>query len=128
MNATSCIINFSYIGIFTLLPVKDRRSRPEVFLEKGVLKICSKFTGEHLCRSAISINLQSNFIDITLWHGCSPLNLLHIFRTSFSKSTSGWMLLFVLSQRYSPKTTNLYLPHTLNPVKYFTFCQRKLFT
>ena len=28
-------------------------SHPEVFLRKGVLKICSKFTGEHLCRSAI---------------------------------------------------------------------------
>ena len=27
--------------------------------------------------------LQSNFIKITLWHGCSPVNLLHIFRTLF---------------------------------------------
>ena len=26
-----------------------RSSRPEVFLRKGVLKICSKFTGEHPC-------------------------------------------------------------------------------
>ena len=34
-----------------------RTSRPEVFLRKGVLKICSKFTGEHPCRSAISIKL-----------------------------------------------------------------------
>ena len=32
-----------------------RSSHPEVFLEKGVLKICSKFTGEDPCRSAISI-------------------------------------------------------------------------
>ena len=31
-----------------------RSSHPEVFLGKGVLKICSKFTGEHPCRSAIS--------------------------------------------------------------------------
>ena len=30
-----------------------------------------------------------NFIEITLWHGCSPVNLLHIFRTPFLKSTSG---------------------------------------
>ena len=28
----------------------SRGSRPEVLLVKGVLKICSKFTGEHLCR------------------------------------------------------------------------------
>ena len=34
----------------------------EVFLGKVVLKICSKFTVEHLCQSAISIKLQSNFI------------------------------------------------------------------
>ena len=32
-------------------------SRPEVLLGKGVLKICSKFAGEHQCQSAISIKL-----------------------------------------------------------------------
>ena len=31
----------------------------QVFLEKGVQKICSKFTEEHPCQSAISIKLQS---------------------------------------------------------------------
>ena len=35
----------------------------------------------------------SNFIEITLWHGCSPVNLLHNFRTPFTKNTSGWLLL-----------------------------------
>ena len=34
-----------------------------------------------------------NFIEITLRHGCSPVNLLHIFRTPFTKNTSGWLLL-----------------------------------
>ena len=29
-----------------------------MFLGKGVLKICSKFTGEHPCRSMISIKLR----------------------------------------------------------------------
>ena len=28
---------------------------------------------------------QSNFIEIAFWHGCSPVNLLHIFRTPFNK-------------------------------------------
>ena len=41
-------------------------SPPEVFLGKGVLKICSKFTGEHPCQSVISIKLLINFIEITL--------------------------------------------------------------
>ena len=70
-----------------------RSSHLEVFQGKVALKICSKFTGEHPCRSAISITLQSNFTKITFWHGCSPVNLLHIFRTLSSKSTSGWLLL-----------------------------------
>ena len=33
-------------------------------------------------------------IEITLRHGCSPVNLLHIFRAPFSKNTSGPLLLF----------------------------------
>ena len=73
-------------------------SHPEVFLEKGVLKICSKFTIEHPCRSTISIKLQSNFIEVTLRHGCSPVNLLHIFTTLFFKNTFEWLLL-VLQKR-----------------------------
>ena len=60
-----------------------RSSHSEVFLGKGVVKICCKFTGERPCRSAISIKLQI----------CSPANLLHIFRTPFSKNTSGRLLL-----------------------------------
>ena len=46
-----------------------RSGPPEVFLGKSVLKICSKFTGEHPYRSVISVKLPSNFIKITLWHG-----------------------------------------------------------
>ena len=61
--------------------------------KKCVLKICRKFTGENPCRSVVSIKLQSNFIEITLRHGCSPVNLLHIFRTPFAKNTSGRQLL-----------------------------------
>ena len=70
-----------------------RSSRPEVFLVKGVLEMCSRFTGEHPCRSVISIKLQSIFIEIALRHGCSPVNLLHILRTPFPRNTSGWLLL-----------------------------------
>ena len=38
-----------------------RSSRPEVFLRKGVLKLCSKFTGKHPCRSVMSIKLFCKF-------------------------------------------------------------------
>ena len=36
--------------------------------------------------------LTGNFIQIALRHGCSAVNLLHIFRTSFPKNTSGGLL------------------------------------
>ena len=55
-----------------------RSSLPEVFLGKGVQ----------------SNQLQSNFIEILLRHEHSSVNLLHFFRTPFSKNTSGWLLLF----------------------------------
>ena len=55
-----------------------------MFLERGVLKICSRFTGERPCRRLISIKLLCSFIEITLQHGCSPVNLQHIFRTPFT--------------------------------------------
>ena len=63
-----------------------RSSRLVVFLGKGILKTCSKFTGEHPRQSVISIKLLCNFIEIALQHGWSPANLLHIFRTPFLRT------------------------------------------
>ena len=77
-----------------------RSSPPYVFLG-GVLKICSSLTGEHPCRSVISIKLQSNLIEITLRHECYPLNLLHISRTTFSKNTSGELFLTLFCVYYT---------------------------
>ena len=59
----------SSIQLFT------RSSHPEMFLKKGFLIICSKFTGEHPCPSVILIKMQSKFIEITLRHGCSRVFL-----------------------------------------------------
>ena len=72
-------------------------SRPEVFLRKGLLKICRKFTGEHPCRSVISIKSLCNFMEIAHQHGFSPVNLLDNFRTPFTKNTCGWLLLILAS-------------------------------
>ena len=60
---------------------------------RGVLrKRCSENTHQIYrrtpCRSAILIKLLCNFIEITLRHGCSPVNMLHIFRTPVPKNTS----------------------------------------
>ena len=80
-----------------ILTQKFRSSHKELSLGKGALKIYSKFTEEHPCWSAISIKLQTNFIEIALWHGCSPVNLLHVFRTTVLKNTSGWLLLKIFT-------------------------------
>ena len=58
----------------------------------------------------VSLKLQSNFIEITLRHGCSPVNLLHIFRTPLPMNTSGWLLLKVLSS-----VNSIYLENKNSP-------------
>ena len=44
-----------------------------------------------------------NFIEITLRHGCSPVNVLHIFRTHFPRNTSGGLLLYSCKERVTIK-------------------------
>ena len=70
-----------------------RSSPPEMFSGKGVLKICSKFTGEHPCWSVISIKLQATLLKSYFGKGVFPVYLQHILRTLFPKNTSGGLLL-----------------------------------
>ena len=37
--------------------------------------------------------VAGKFIEIALRHGCSSVDLMHIFRTPFSENASGWLLL-----------------------------------
>ena len=41
--------------------------------------------------------VASNFTEIALRHGCSPVNLLYIFRIPFPRNSSGWLLQNCLS-------------------------------
>ena len=77
-------------------------------LRKRCSEICSKFTGEHPCQSVVSVKLQSNFIEMSLWHGYSPVIWLYIFRTPFAKNTSGRLLLEI---NYKSQIFSSY-PHT----------------
>ena len=52
-----------------------RNSRPKVFLGKGVLKICSKFTGEHPCWSVISIKVARQLATLKSFQSFSKGNL-----------------------------------------------------
>ena len=59
----------------------------------GLQKNTAIFGGGRQEVFLISLKLFCNFIEIALRHGCSPVNLLHIFRTLFPINTSGWLLL-----------------------------------
>ena len=50
------------------------------------------FISEKRKNTLLSTN---TFTEITLRHECSPVNLLHIFRTPFLKNTYLWLLLFI---------------------------------
>ena len=79
---------------------------------RGVLrKRCSETKQQiyrrNPCRSVLSIKLLRNFIEIAVRHGCSPVNLLHIFRIPFPMNTSGWLLLhFCLISLLCPINNN----------------------
>ena len=83
---------------------KTRSSHREVFLGKGVLKICSKFKGG---TPIPKCDLRDS--EITLWHRCSPVNLLYIFRTPFLKNTSGWLLFKNLQFLCNAEKTRLFM-------------------
>ena len=51
------LTGFYMAATLALNGLKYRSSHPEMFLEKSVLKISSKFTGEHSCPSEISVKL-----------------------------------------------------------------------
>ena len=98
----SSILYLKCVGTYTHSNLKNRNigmirsSHPEVFLGKGALKICSKFTGEHPCRSAISIKL--------LWTAASENNsvtyyMLYEFSRSYDRHQK-----FHLACRESPTT------------------------
>ena len=60
---------------------------------KNLLKQKQPSTGIPWKRCFENMQQIYNFVEIALRHGCSPVNLLDIFRTPFPKNTSGWLLL-----------------------------------
>ena len=63
-------------------------------------KVFSKYAANLQENTHIEVRFQSNFIEMALRHWCSPVNLLHIFRTPFPKNTSGWLPLYVTSKLF----------------------------
>ena len=59
------------------------------------------------------VALLCNFIEVALRHGCSPVNLLHIFRTPFLRNTSKGLLLD------QPQRTLLYIKLQILRLQFF---------
>ena len=57
------------------------------------IKICIEYLFWYILLEIFEVT----FYEVTRRHGCSPVNLLHIFRTSFSKSTYGKLLLMMIT-------------------------------
>ena len=69
---------------------------------RGVLRKRRSENMQQICRS--------NSIEITHRHGCSSVNLLHIFRTSLPKNTSGRLLFISVITKFE----NDYLVHLIS--------------
>ena len=67
-----------------------RRSHPDMFCKKGILKNFAKFTGKHMPESffnkttAVSLLLKNR-----IWRRCFPVNFANFSRPLFSQNTSG---------------------------------------
>ena len=94
------------VQYLTPLLCSVRSSPLEVFLGKVILKICSKFTGEHPCQSMISIKLLCNFIEITFQDGFSLVDLLHISEHLFIRTPMNgyFWILFLFTETIAIST------------------------
>ena len=85
---------FSVLKIYRVLPLLlfnfrrcFRRSSLSAFYKIGVLKTSVKFLGKHVCRSLLSIKMQ------TFWPEILNQRLHHWSRNTFLQDTSRWLLL-----------------------------------
>ena len=107
-----------------------RSSHPEVFLGKDALKICSKFTEEHPCRSVISIKLYSK--NILLFVSSFSCTFWHVLFYKQKQSSRGVLIKEVfleISQNLPespcarPQDCNFIKKETLAQVFSYKFCE-----
>ena len=79
----------TFISCWFKKPFFFRRSCPEVFCKKGVLRNFVKFMGKYLCQG-LFFNKVSG-----LWYRCFPVNFAKFLRTPFLKEHLRWLLLFI---------------------------------
>ena len=90
-----CIGHFLFLVGWSLL---SRNSHQEVFLVKGILKIRSKFTGEHPCRSVISIKLLATLLKLHFGMGVLLQFAAYFQKTFYSEHL--WTVASVFNCRH----------------------------
>ena len=120
MRADSIPIQYLQSPQCFFFPIKKQPSRG--VLKKGVLKMCSKFTVEHPCRSVISLKLLCRvelYRDYLGLHGpCYNTNT----RPSFSNSLPSFWF-FLKSSKARPSVSKAQ-PHRLRQMFRRIFDQR----
>ena len=82
------------IYFFIHIQKQPPRAFPRKRCSENMQQICRR-TPMPKCKSHYE-NLK---IEITLWHGSSPVNLLRIFRTTFPGNTSGCLFLYGVQEK-----------------------------
>ena len=98
---TSVIIILMLFFLYVIQPPRGICSKyaanmQQIYGRTPMLKCDKQFYWNHTSTWVLSLKL-SNFIEITLWHGCSPVNLL---QSPFSKNSSGWLLPYTGKPNY----------------------------
>ena len=75
-----CLLLFFSLFLTTKTIYAVREHWWGVLPEECVLQLCCKYSGAYMCVGAISIKLQSSFVEIAPLHCCSPVGLLHVCR------------------------------------------------
>ena len=86
--------------VFKLL----NRSWAEAALQKSSYERCSESMQQNYRRTPVPKSdfnkVEKQLFEITLWHGCSPINLRHISRTPFHKISFGRLLVAGFELKY----------------------------
>ena len=85
-NLQFCLLSHTY---------QKRRKKLQKQPSRGVIKERCSENNQQIYKKTPMPKCEFNNVSeqVTLWHGCSPVNLIHIFRTTFLKNTSGRLLL-----------------------------------
>ena len=91
--------NVRSMRVYHIDKIKTNHAKNKQPSRGALRKRCSEqiqqiYRREHPSQSVISIKFLCNFIEITIWHGCFPVNLLYMFRIPASSENVHSSIIF----------------------------------